>query len=152
MELFEYGGDPGVHIVAAGSRSCIAIVDQVREYVPKATCVRVLDGRAMRTFESAFEEFASRLNFPGYFGRNMNALRDCLTDLAWLPADGYVFVVCNAEGILRDEPPADRDAILRVLERVANEWAGPAGDPRFPVDAPRPFHVVFVRQKAEETL
>jgi hypothetical protein len=32
------------------------------------------------------------LAFPAWFGHNWDALADCLTDLSWLPAAGYVLI------------------------------------------------------------
>ncbi|WP_327358896.1 barstar family protein [Streptomyces sp. NBC_01304] len=39
-----------------------------------------LDGREMREPASLFAAFARELSFPGYFGRNWDALVDCLHD------------------------------------------------------------------------
>lgn len=35
-------------------------------------------------------ELAAALQFPLYFGKNWNALRACLQDLAWLKAQAYL--------------------------------------------------------------
>ncbi|WP_233257717.1 barstar family protein [Micromonospora sp. S4605] len=47
-----------------------------------------------------FYEFSDALLFPGYFGWNWDALSDCLRDLSWLPADGYLIVIENAPRLL----------------------------------------------------
>ncbi|MFF1871740.1 barstar family protein [Kitasatospora herbaricolor] len=39
-----------------------------------------LDGRGLRQPASLFDAFARELGFPGYFGRNWDALVDCLHD------------------------------------------------------------------------
>ncbi|MEV0174524.1 barstar family protein [Streptomyces sp. NPDC050803] len=39
-----------------------------------------LDGRRMRNPDAVFDAFAQQLAFPGYFGRNWDALVDCLRD------------------------------------------------------------------------
>lgn len=51
-----------------------------------------VDGREIYNKESLLERFATALSFPDYFGRNWDALEDCLTDLMWLPAPGYVLL------------------------------------------------------------
>jgi ribonuclease inhibitor len=41
----------------------------------------VLDGREMTSREEAHAYLAKRLSFPDYYGRNLDALHDCLTEL-----------------------------------------------------------------------
>lgn len=41
-----------------------------------------LDGRAMATREMAHDLLSQALSFPPYYGRNLDALHDCLTDIA----------------------------------------------------------------------
>lgn len=44
------------------------------------------------------ERCAKALDFPDWFGRNWDALKDCLTDLEWLNTkNGYVLVFENVE-------------------------------------------------------
>jgi Barstar (barnase inhibitor) len=70
----------------------------------------VLDGAACRTRDALFAEFARALRFPAYFGRNWDALADCLREMA--PA---VLYVRNATGLLRDEPPSQFTTLLDIL-------------------------------------
>ncbi|MBP5156171.1 MAG: barstar family protein [Clostridia bacterium] len=42
--------------------------------------IYALDGRAMQTRESAYGHIAAVINFPDYFGRNLDALYDLLTE------------------------------------------------------------------------
>jgi hypothetical protein len=39
---------------------------------------------------SMLEKMARALDFPDYFGLNWDALNDCLTDMGWKHASGYV--------------------------------------------------------------
>ena len=61
------------------------------------------------------------LAFPEWFGGNLDSLHDCLTDLSWLPASGYVIALEDGNA-LQDNPTAL--AVLNaVLASVAEEWA-----------------------------
>ncbi len=60
--------------------------------------------------------------FPGWFGRNWDALSDCLVDLSWLPAEGYV-VLIDGWPAFRATSPRDADVAHSVLAHVAAEWA-----------------------------
>ena len=41
----------------------------------------ILDGRRMENREIFHEIIARELNFPGWYGKNLDALYDCLVDL-----------------------------------------------------------------------
>ena len=40
----------------------------------------VIDGSQMSGRQAAHQHLAERLSFPGYYGRNLDALYDCLTE------------------------------------------------------------------------
>jgi len=75
--------------------------------------------------QPVFEAFARALAFPDWFGRNWDALEDCLTDLSWRQAAGHVVILEGNEdsGILAD-----------VLRSAAQFWAARG----------KPFFAVFV--------
>jgi RNAse (barnase) inhibitor barstar len=60
------------------------------------------------------ETLARGLALPDYFGANWDALADCLTDLEWVPAKGYVLVLRGLAGIAR-QSPKDYAMLLDVL-------------------------------------
>lgn len=55
------------------------------------------------------------LELPPAFGNNWDALADCLRDLGWLPAWGYVLLFDHADD-LRQVAPADFDTLLGILD------------------------------------
>ena len=81
-----------------------------------------LDGATMPDADHLFYEFSEAFLFPGYFGENWNALWDCLRDLKWLPADGYLLIVENAQQMLSSSAE-DRQTLLDILDRVVKRWA-----------------------------
>jgi RNAse (barnase) inhibitor barstar len=64
---------------------------------------------------------AKALEFPAWFGHNWDALADCLTDLGWRPAAGYVLVIENAEEMQQAEPEVF-DTALAILADAAAAW------------------------------
>lgn len=52
----------------------------------------VLDGTDVDTKERALDAIGEVLDFPPRYGRNLDALFDCLTDLSWLPEGDHVFI------------------------------------------------------------
>jgi hypothetical protein len=73
------------------------------------------------------------LQFPEYFGNNWDALDECLADLSWLPAGGYVVCIYGAEQIWRDMP--------RTIAKLVSAWLF-AAERWGKQDVP--FHLIFV--------
>ena len=60
------------------------------------------------------------LAFPEWFGGNLDALHDCLTDLSWLPAPGYVITLDGSESLQANA--TSFAAFNAVLSSAAEEW------------------------------
>jgi len=97
--------------------------------------VRVLRGKKMRQLKCCFNEISAAFQFPYYFGENWNAVDECLSDLDWLPAKGYVLLVANTIDILSQEKDEELKIFFRVLSSVSVEWTK--------AQPPKPFHVVL---------
>jgi RNAse (barnase) inhibitor barstar len=67
------------------------------------------------------QRFADAFDFPPHFGHNWDALADCLGDLDWLPAEGYVLTLENLQE-LRAADAADYATLVSVLEGACEEW------------------------------
>lgn len=104
---------------------------------------RVLDARRMRTKDGLLDEFASRLAFPDYFGRNWDALSECLADLGWLDDLAYVLVITRAGCLLDAEPEGELAQFLELVNQVAAEWAKPVTHGEAWDRPAIPFHLVL---------
>jgi len=65
--------------------------------------------------------FARALRFPEWFGHNWDALADCLSDLSWMPADGYLLLLTGTDAWRRTDRESF-DITLEVLEQAAEGW------------------------------
>jgi RNAse (barnase) inhibitor barstar len=63
-----------------------------RELAAAGWTLHLLDGRTVTGAVDLFDRLADELAFPAWFGRNFDALADCLGDLSWLPGVGHVLV------------------------------------------------------------
>jgi RNAse (barnase) inhibitor barstar len=61
---------------------------------------------------------AASLRLPATFGHNWDALADCLRDLGWMPAWGYVLLFDHADE-LRQAAAADYGILLGILDDAA---------------------------------
>lgn len=64
---------------------------------------------------------AATFDLPDRFGCNWDALSDCLRDLGWLQAPGYVLLLDHAVE-LRSAAEADFDMLVDILEETASAW------------------------------
>jgi RNAse (barnase) inhibitor barstar len=55
---------------------------------------------------STMDAIAAGLSFPDWFGRNLDALYDCLTDLSWLPIGEHVLIWVGSEQLKQADPKA----------------------------------------------
>ena len=75
----------------------------------------IIDGRRMTSIEETHEYLARTLRLPAYYGRNLDALHDCLTDLSrsvWI-------ILIN--GDMMDEALGDyAEKLRRVFKEASN--------------------------------
>ncbi|MBW3551611.1 MAG: barstar family protein [Proteobacteria bacterium] len=71
----------------------------------------------------ALDRLARALRFPAWFGGNWDALADCLGDLGWWPAEGYLLLIEHVWQ-WRAQDRAEFDTLLAILTEAAMEWAG----------------------------
>ena len=106
--------------------------------IPPGFVIKEFHGRKCHTKSGLLGEFSRVLDFPSYFGKNWDALEDCLTDLQWLPAPGYLFIMTEAEQLLPDHDE-EYGIFLSILEASGKVW-GTEQDVRPEI----PFHVLLV--------
>ncbi len=81
-----------------------------------------VDLRGCIDADAAMAVIADVLHFPEWFGETLDALADCLSDLSWLPASGYVLLLENT-GEWRAQASDTFDAMLEILNQTAECWA-----------------------------
>ena len=93
-------------------------------------CVARIELAGAADKEALIGRIAKALAFPEWFGGNWDALEDCLSDLSWLTAGGYVLLIEGAA----DAPLVERGTLVDILESAATSW----------VERGRPFFAVFL--------
>lgn len=113
---------------------------------PAGFVLRQIHGKKCATPVGVFNEFARALDFPDYFGHNWDALEECLADLEWLPAKGYVLLVTDAHCVIPDEEE-EYETLLEVLSDAGEAWSkGQTADGRR-----APFHVFFAVSQQDKS-
>ena len=79
----------------------------------------ILDGRTIKDMDAVHGVFAEALDFPDYYGRNLDALHDCLTD-----SIGEVTVVVLESELMSAALGEDFSRLLMLLGDVLEEREG----------------------------
>lgn len=109
--------------------------DEIGDDLKQHVSLKVVEA-SIAGVDGASELFAvisSAMQFPNYFGGNWDALDECLIDLDWLPADGYVLMLREASCAWSTNPMVLGKFITAWLWAAEN-WA----------KKEVPFHLVFV--------
>lgn len=78
----------------------------VQEARARGAHTHVVDSAGHTDKLGTLDAIASALSFPDYFGRNLDALYDCLTDLSWLPSGEHVLVWVSSDTLKQADPKA----------------------------------------------
>ena len=85
-----------------------------------ACCVFHVDLAKARNKEDLLEKIGRAMAFPEWFGHNWDALYDCLLDMGWRPALGFVVILKNAE-MVQSRAETDFTSLLKVFADAADE-------------------------------
>lgn len=96
------------------------------EATARGAYVHTVSGPGLRDKLAVLDAIAGALQFPEWFGRNLDALYDCLTDLSWLPTGEHVLIWVSSSS-LGSADPKGYLAIRSVLSD-AQRALGPAGE------------------------
>jgi RNAse (barnase) inhibitor barstar len=110
-------------------------------------CAEDHQGPSVQDSGKSVCEFAQVLEFPDYFGHNWDALEECLADLEWLPAKGYILLITEASHVL----PADEEefqTFLEILRDAGEAWGN--GQAGMSTQRATPFHVLFAVSEQEK--
>lgn len=113
---------------------------------PPGYVLRTIQGKKCRTASDLFGEFARALAFPDYFGHNWDALEECLSDLEWLPAKGYILLITDTQAVL-PEAEEEYETLLEIFDDAGEAWSkGHTANGRS-----APFHVVFIIDEQDKS-
>ena len=92
--------------------------------VPSHFAIKTVSGKKCKTKAGLLVEFSRVFSFPDYFGHNWDALEECLADLEWLPAKGYLVVVPDADQVLtKPDEEDDFETFVEILSEAGEAWS-----------------------------
>jgi ribonuclease T1 len=80
-----------------------------------------LEGRDIHDKDHFLKEAALALGFPEYFGNNWDAFADCLMDMSWHEAEGFVVLYNHFDTLTEDSPQAFA-TVLDIFRESTDFW------------------------------
>ena len=102
------------------------IIDHIPDF-PPSVFVAAIDGTKARTLRAFYPRISKVLLFPDYFGKNLDALFDCLCSLEVTGKQEVVLLIRDPDSFLDKEKIEKKEAALQVLrdaEKQENRYDG----------------------------
>ena len=117
--------DFGVLLAGPGKAGVYHLNREPREVARAAQsagldCFRIDIGR-VHDKDDFLERISKAMRFPDWFGRNWDALADCLRDLSWLQGGGCVVVLEKAKHFAAGHRH-EFDEAMDLLKEVSEYW------------------------------
>jgi RNAse (barnase) inhibitor barstar len=80
-----------------------------------------IEGKNITRKEQLLNHTATAMHFPKSFGHNWDALEECLTDLEWVDAEGYVLYYDHIDGLLEAHPD-QFETLVEILRDAVVTW------------------------------
>jgi RNAse (barnase) inhibitor barstar len=80
-----------------------------------------VEGKNITRKEQLLNHTATAMHFPKSFGHNWDALEECLTDLEWVDAEGYVLYYDHIDGLLEAHPD-QFETLIEILRDAVATW------------------------------
>ena len=93
---------------------------QNREYDFKHTDF-LINGQECKNENDLYDHCFNKLNFPNYFGRNWDALEDCLSDFSWFDSLNLKIYVTHIQDFMAENTNGKEiffDIILKLLSII----------------------------------
>jgi RNAse (barnase) inhibitor barstar len=79
-----------------------------------------IDGKNITRKEQLLNQIATTLKFPKDFGHNWDALEECLTDMDWVDADGYILYYEHIDTL--QAAGEQLETFVEILRDAVQSW------------------------------
>ena len=82
-----------------------------------------IDGQKSASMKDFLEQIGVALQFPEYYGKNLDALDEMLNDLEWIKEEKVIISIANSGEWLSKEKSEDRIfSLIDMLDATAEDW------------------------------
>jgi hypothetical protein len=109
------------------SKNEVIPINKIKKQLLEGDHLWLINGNKCTTKKGIFNEFQTTMSFPDYFGKNWDALIDCMGDLAWINRLKKIkkqshFVIISQANKLTELNFNDRKILLYVLSCIEDRW------------------------------
>lgn len=79
-----------------------------------------MDGNLCRSIEQCYVTLKQQLSLPDYFGNNLDALEEVLSDLDWINEEKIKIIILNSNGLLINDISKKKD-FVEILNSCDNK-------------------------------
>lgn len=83
------------------------------------TRVILIHAKAIETLDDFYKDIQVALEIPDYFGYNLDALEEVLSDLSWIKEPHAILIIYRSE-LLLSHRSDERDSLISVLIECNN--------------------------------
>ncbi|TDB60788.1 barstar family protein [Arundinibacter roseus] len=85
--------------------------------------IATVDGTQATSLKAFYEQLGRALDFPDYFGFNLDSLDELLNDLQWIDEEKIVIFIQNSgDWLLHEKSDGKLGTLLDLLEASAEDW------------------------------
>lgn len=82
-----------------------------------------VQGSRARTLKTFFEQVAHALDFPDYFGFNLDSFDELLNDFEWIKEEKIAIYITETDQFLVDEKREDKvSELINLMDASAEDW------------------------------
>jgi RNAse (barnase) inhibitor barstar len=108
-------------VIEADISSLSYFLDFLKRNYGKYSLIHLIRGQKCKTLLAFFDEWAAALQFPVYFGENLDAFVDCLRELPLKTPANRIIVIANANALLEAEP-SYLPVFYDIITHITDEW------------------------------
>jgi RNAse (barnase) inhibitor barstar len=118
-KLFEEQKPGGVYWL----KNHAAVTELTRICKKKGFAFFHIEGQKIEGKEQFLNAVSVAMHFPDYFGNNWDAFEDCLTDLDWIDAKGYVIYFDHTDGFASHHE-SQLETVAELFQDAVTYWNG----------------------------
>jgi RNAse (barnase) inhibitor barstar len=116
QDLLHNAASNGIYHVPPAGRDALA-----KTAVAGGLCYHLCQLDDSEEIDDVLELLGEGLHFPKWYGKNFDALYDCLTDLTWQDTAASVIVLTGCDAIYAADPESWQ-TLVSVLRSAAEFW------------------------------